>query len=345
MGKTKLLIWMDHNEEVLGRLRKINGLEVKVLTGAQYKNYEAAGVSAPPEQARDTDILFCGLPFANMAAFETLKLIQISSTGYSQLFGLDLPLKGIRACNGRGEFDTPIGDWCLAMMVNLNRDVRGMIRNQEAGIWARPARHQTELRGKRVGFFGYGSIAREAARLAAAIGMEVVAYDRERADFSRRNYYVVPGTGDMKAEIPAEFYYPGEELAFCEKLDFFVAAMPLTTMTEGMINERILRALPAGAFVLNFARGPLIDEQSLLGALRDGHLGGAALDVHYHYPMPADHPLWRFPNVIMTPHISGSSLSPNYLPRIYDILTQNVKRYMAGEPLLNELSADQLNGA
>ena len=344
MKKTKLLIWMNRSEEALNRLRKIDGLEVAVLTGTPYTDYEAADVPAPPDHVMDTEILFCELPFANMAAFEKLKLMQISTTGYSQLFGLDLPLRGIRACNGRGEFDTPIGDWCLAMMVNLNRDIRGMIRNQEAGVWERSARHQTELRGKRVGFFGYGSIAREAARLAAAVGMEVVAYDRERADFTKRNYYIVPGTGDVKAEIPVEFYYPGEESAFCKRLDFFVAAMPLTKMTEGIIGEGMLRTLPAGAYLLNFARGPLIVEQALLNVLRDGHLGGAALDVHYHYPMPADHPLWRFPNVIMTPHISGSSLSPNFLPRIYDILTQNVRRYMMGEPLLNELSADQLNG-
>ena len=64
----------------------------------------------------------------------------------------------------------------------------------------------------------------------------------------------------------------------------------------------------------------------------------------YHYPMPADHPLWRFPNVIVTPHISGSTLSTNFLPRIYDICAQNLRRYAAGEPLLNELTPAQLAG-
>jgi len=77
--------------------------------------------------------------------------------------------------------------------------------------------------------------------------------------------------------------------------------------------------------------------------LRDGHLGGAALDVHYYYPMPADHPLWRFPNVIMTPHISGSNLTPSYLPRIYDVLSQNIRRFISGQTLLNEITAEQLN--
>jgi len=273
-----------------------------------------------------------------------LKLIQISSTGYTQLFGLDLVKKGVRACNGRGIFDIPIADWTLSMLVNLNRDIRGMIRNQEAGIWDRSAIHQAELRGMRVGFYGYGSLAREAARLAKAVGMEIVAFDRERADFTDKNYYVVPGTGDIKAEIPTEFYYPGQEAEFCKDLDFFVVAMPLTNQTKGIVTEELLRKLPKGAFLVNFARGPIVDEQALLSVLRDGHLKGAALDVHYYYPMPADHPLWRFPNVIMTPHISGSNSSPNFMPRIYDVLSQNAERFINGKPLLNELTTDQLNG-
>ena len=343
MRKLKLLIWMKHDRESLRKLEAIEGLEVDVLTGEGFTDDEVQGVTVPPERVRDVDVLFCTYPFKNMDAFEKIKLIQVSSTGYSQLCGLGLPEKGIRACNGRGEFDTPIGEWCLAMMTNLNRDLRAMIRNQEAGVWDRSAAYQQELRGMTVGFFGYGSIAREAARLAHAYGMQVHAFDRERADFTERNYYLVPGTGDIKAEIPSKFFFPGDELEFCAGLDFFIAAMPLTPLTKGIIKEQHLRALPKGACVLNFARGPLIEEDALLAVLRDGHLRGAALDVHYQYPMPPDHPLWRFPNVIMTPHISGSSLSANFLPRIYDLLALNVRRMMDGQPLLNELTAEQLN--
>ncbi|NMB96314.1 MAG: hypothetical protein GYA02_06845 [Clostridiaceae bacterium] len=155
---------------------------------------------------------------------------------------------------------------------------------------------------------------------------------------------MVPGTGDPKCLLPDKFYYPGEEIEFMSNLDFLAVAMPLTKATEGIITEEYLRALPKGSFLLNFARGPLIKEEALLSVLRDGHLDGAALDVHYRYPMPADYPLWRFPNVILTPHISGSTLSTNFIDRIYDIFLQNVKRFILSDPLLNELTPSQLAG-
>ena len=89
--------------------------------------------------------------------------------------------------------------------------------------------------------------------------------------------------------------------------------------------------------MLNPARGPLIQEQALLRALREGWIAGAALDTHYHYPMPPDHPLWRMPNVIMTPHISGSSGSPLFLQRVWDIFVQNVARLLQDNPLSKQL--------
>ena len=330
---------IEHTPELLESLRAAGADTITAEVPATPANYWVS-----EEVAEEAEVLFCELPPKNIREMKQLKLVQISSTGYSQLFDLGLAERGVHACNGRGEFDCPIAEWAVAMMVNLNRDLRTMIRHAEAGIWDRSARFQTELRGKTLGLFGYGSLARETARLAKTLGMKIYAYDRERADFTGRNYYSVPGTGDPKCELPDRFFLPGEEQKFLENLDFLAVALPLTKRTEGIITEEMLRMLPQGAFLLNFARGPLIDEQGLLAVLRDGHLGGAALDAHYYYPLPADHPLWRFPNVILTPHISGSTLSTNFLPRIYEICAQNLRRLIAGEPLLNELTPAQLAG-
>ena len=108
-----------------------------------------------------------------------------------------------------------------------------------------------------------------------------------------------------------------------------------------MVGEEQLRSLPRTAFVLNPARGPIIQEQALLAALREGWIAGAALDTHYAYPLPPEHPLWSIPNVILTPHISGAEQSSLYPARIADLFAQNVERFLAGKPLLNELTPQE----
>lgn len=144
--------------------------------------------------------------------------------------------------------------------------------------------------------------------------------------------------------LPDRVFTLGEEEEFLGGLDFLVLAIPCTKRTEGIIGERELRALRPTAYVLNPARGPLIKEEALLKALQEKWFMGTALDAHYYYPMPPDHPLWYFSNVIMTPHISGSSQSTWFLKRSWDIFTRNVERHLSGRPLLNELTPAQLLG-
>jgi phosphoglycerate dehydrogenase-like enzyme len=273
-----------------------------------------------------------------------LRWIQIASTGYSQLFRHSLPTCGIRATNSRGCFDVPIAEWNVAMMINLARNVRQLIRNQDSRVWDRGAVFQREIRGLTVGIWGYGGIGRETARLARQLGLKVHVLVREGVRPAGL-VYQVPGTGDPEGTLPHRVFRSGEEKAFLSGLDFLIVAMPLTSATEGLIGEAELRSLPPHAFVLNPARGAIIREEPLVRALREGWIAGAALDTHYRYPMPPEHPLWGLPNVIFTPHISGSSLSPNFRSRLWDIFALNLGRYERGEPLLNELTAQQLSGA
>jgi phosphoglycerate dehydrogenase-like enzyme len=297
-----------------------------------------------PERLRDVDALFCTFPPTNVADAKALRWIQVASTGYSQLFGLDLPARGIRATNARGCFDVPIGEWVIAMMVNLVRDVRQMIRNQDAAKWDRSAIFQRELRGMTVGLWGYGGIGRETARLARQMGLRVHVLTRSGKVGPRTDAYTVAGTGDPQGVLPDRVFAAGDELAFLGGLDFLVLALPLTKATEGLVGERELHALPRGAYLLNPARGPIVQQPALIDALRDGRLAGAALDTHYEYPTPPDSPLWHFPNVIFTPHIAGSSLSPPFKQRLWDIFSINVERVARGESLLNELTPAELAG-
>ena len=332
-----ILIDMDVHTASLERLQKISNLCITTI-----EPFDDARV-LPAEMISDKHFLFCTCPPTNLQDMKNIEVIQIASAGYSQLFNLGLVERKIRTCNAAGVNDIPIAEWNISMMISLARDLRGMIRNQEACVWERPAKFQREIRGLKVGIWGYGGIGRETARLAKNMGMIVHVLDAQPVGL-RGNYYIVAGTGDTEGILPDRVFSSGQEKEFLSELDFLILSMPLTRRTEGIITEEYLKALPPHAFVLNPARGPLIREEALLKALRQGWIAGAALDTHYYYPMPADHPLWRFPNVIMTPHISGSTLSPHFLERIWDVCMQNVQRYMDGEPLLNELTANQLTG-
>lgn len=325
-------------------LRRIEALpDARVVTFEQV-SLQTPTRELPVEQIRDAEVLVCTTPPRNHEAMTALRFVQLSSVGYAQLYGLRLVERGVRACNARGVYDTAIAEWNLGMMIALARDLRGMIRQQEHSLYEVAPRFANEIRGSVVGVWGYGGIGRETARLAKTLGMKVHAYTRRRPQ-PRDATYTVAGTGDPDAILPDRFFTSGEELDFLGGLDFLILAMPLTPANTGIIGERELRALKPTAFLLNPARGPLIQEPALIKSLRERWFAGAALDTHYYYPLPADHPLWRFPQVIITPHISGSDKGPHFLSRMGEIATHNIASFLAGKPLWNELTAAELNGA
>lgn len=335
----KLLIDVPIEPPALAALRESGRFEIDILEPpAEVARH------VDPARLRGVDALFCTFPPTNFADADALRWVQLASTGYTQLIGLDLPARGICATNARGCFDVPIGEWVIAMMVNLARDVRRMIRNQDAATWDRSAGFQREIRGMTVGLWGYGGIGRETARLARQLGLRVHVLTRSGKVAPRRDVYSVPGTGDPDGVLPDRVFGAGEELELLRGLDFLVLALPLTKATEGLIGERELKALPRTAYLLNPARGPIVRQEALIEALQQGWIAGAALDTHYQYPTPPDSPLWHFPNVIFTPHIAGSSLSPRFKQRLWEIFTINVERFSRGETLLNELTPAQLVG-
>ncbi|MEF3307719.1 NAD(P)-dependent oxidoreductase [Paenibacillus sp. GYB004] len=332
-----ILVDMPVDDELLQQLQSLPGVSVQTIDPREKPE------PLPQQLANETNVLFCTFPPTNTEDCAALRLVQISSVGYNQIVNVGLAERGVRACNAQGVFDVPIAEWNIAMMFQLARDMKGMFHNQERKIWDRSAKFQTEIRGLNIGIWGYGGIGRETARLAKAMGMRVHVLVRDRIK-DRDLTYCVPGTGDPRGELPDRVFIRGQEAEFLQDLDMLIVAVPLTKQTEGMIGEKELRALPPYAFVLNPSRGPIIQENALLRALRKRWIAGAALDTHYHYPMPPEHPLWEFPNVIMTPHISGSSQSTHFKSRIWSIFVENVRRHMRGEPLWNELSPSQLAG-
>jgi phosphoglycerate dehydrogenase-like enzyme len=160
----------------------------------------------------------------------------------------------------------------------------------------------------------------------------------------RENVYRVADTGDPDGTLPDRVFGPGEKQAFLSGVDVLVVALSLTPATEGLIGEQELRMLKPTSILINPSRAEIIREDAFIRCLQERWVRAAALDVHYAYPLPPDHPLWSMPNLMLTPHVSGSAASPHFLERVYDIFTRNLERYLAGQPLLNELTRDQLSG-
>lgn len=331
----KILIDLRLAPEALDRLRALSGVTIHQVP------VSTEPTPRDPELLRSIDILIAKHPPTNFDDLVSLKLWQLGTVGFDQFGHLRLADRPFVVCNARGVFDSGIAEWCVAMMVNLMRDLPGMLRDQQLGRWNRDERYMQELRGATVGFWGYGGLARETARLAKAMGLKIHVLTRNGIK-PRREDFTPTGTGDPEGQLPDRVFTPGHELEFLAGLDFFIVAVPKTRQTTGLIGERELRALPRHAFVLNPARGPIIQEQALLRALREGWIAGAALDTHYYYPMPSDHPLWSFPNVIMTPHISGADRSRRFPVLMGELAVQNVTRFLAGQPLLNRVRRDEL---
>lgn len=336
----KIVIDVPTDQPGLDELGKLGQIEIAHF---DWPEAEAPSRVLEPARIRDANALFCSSPPVNLEEMKALRWIQISSVGYAQLIGRGLVERRIRATNCRGCLDVPIAEWNLSMMVNLARNLRQMIRNQEGAVWDRSAVFQAEIRGRTVGFWGYGGIGRETARLARQMGMPIHVLVRNGVH-PRRDLYAVPGTGDPDGVLPDRVFSSGEELDFLRGLDFLIVAMPLTPATKGLIGERELQALPRTAYLLNPARGPIVQEAALLRALRENWIAGAALDTHYQYPLPPDHPLWRFSNVILTPHISGAADNHRFQERLWDLFVKNVERFSRDRPLLNELTPEQLAG-
>lgn len=197
----------------------------------------------------------------------------------------------------------------------------------------------------RSGILGYGSIGRQTARVAVAMGMEVYAYtlhERKTPESKRDDAYSPPGLGDPDGRLPAR-WFSGDSTealhAFLGAgLDLLVVAMPLTPKTVGLISAPELRILAATrrTFVTNIARGPIVDTADLIDALERDLIRGAALDVTDPEPLPDGHPLWSAKNLVVTPHISAASTS--YFDRVWGIVKLNLERLSQGRELANKVN-------
>jgi len=234
-----------------------------------------------------------------------------------------------------------MAEYALMMMLALGHHLPHLLEYQSRSEW--PASRwelfsPNELRGATLGIVGYGTIGREVARLARAFGMEVLAVKRD-AMYPADRGYMPDGLGDASGDLLRRLYPPQALRSMLADCDYVLAAVPLSPQTRNLIGEAEFRAMKKSAVFINVARGGVVDENALVEALRSGRIAGAALDVFAEEPLPTDSPLWSLPNVIVTPHISG--ISRNYDKRAVAVFNENLRRYLAGEELLNLYDREQ----
>lgn len=229
--------------------------------------------------------------------------------------------RGLAITNARGVFSDPIAEYVMLMILAVNRRLPQLLELQRERTW-QPL-ESVELGDVTVGVVGLGSIGRRVADLARAFGSRVVAVRRaaERPEELRDR----PGIAET---------LPPERLPeLMAQSDFVVLALPLTPETESIVDAALLAHAKPGSWLINVARGRLIDERALIRALRDGRLGGAVLDTFREEPLPPDSPLYDVPNLIITPHTSWSS--SGVLDRSIELFCENLGRFRRGQPLLN----------
>jgi phosphoglycerate dehydrogenase-like enzyme len=263
------------------------------------------------------------------AARDTLRWAHTAAAGAAASVTEELRASGATLTNSRGVHAEPIADWVVAAIGFCLRGFHAAVAAQREGRWAKDAFTDgsvrvRELAGARVGLVGLGGIGGAVARRCVALGIDVAAVRRHPG---RRRPAGVRWVGG-----------PGRLAALARRSDVLVVAAPSTEATWGIVGRDVLRALPEGAFVINVARGSLLDESALLEALDTGRVGGAALDVFAREPVPPDHPFWRHPNVLMFPHVSA--VSDRFWERETALLVENARRYRAGRSLRNTVNLD-----
>ena len=242
---------------------------------------------------------------------EGLRVVQALSAGVDIL--IDHVPPGVTLCDGAGIHDAPVSEWCVMAMLAMRRNLPSQLHSQEEATWLWTT-GGADLDGAQVLIVGYGSIGRALEERLKPFGARVSCVARRARD-------AVESVDALPWLLP--------------EADVVVMLVPLTPQTRGMVDAKFLESMREGALLVNAARGPIVDTDALLDALTRQHVR-AALDVTDPEPLPDGHPLWTAPGVLITPHIGGAV--ERLFERGWRFAGEQVRRYLAGEPLLNVVS-------
>ena len=284
----------------------------------------AADRAAAVREAADADAVIGECVPEVIAAGPRIRWVQRMYAGVERCVAIPaFTERGIVLTNMQKVAGSVMAEHVLALMFGLTRGLAAYVPAQAKGEWADEAVPESrlwEVKGRTMLVAGLGGIGTEVAKRAHALGMTVIA---------TRN------SGTDGPDYVAEVGLPDKLLAFAGRADVIVSTLPLTPETKGLMNRAFFDAAKRGALFINVGRGGTVVTDELVAALNDGRIGGAGLDVTDPEPLPPEHPLWRAPNVIVTPHVAAG-LEGNEVPR-WILARENLRRYAAGDKLLSEV--------
>lgn len=271
------------------------------------------------EAVGDADAFYGRLTPKVLAAGKRLKWVQATSAGLDGYFFPELRQSDVAVTNLRGIYSDVIADHVFAFILTLARGMQFYTLQQGKGKWQKGA-EVIHLGGKTLGIIGLGGIGLEVAKRGHAFGMTVMAVDPAPKD---------------KPDYVAQVFDPEDLHQMLAQADFVVICVPHTGETEYMMDREALSQMKSSGVVVNIGRGKVLDLTALTEAIQSGQLGGAGLDVFETEPLPEGHPLWALDQVVITPHVAG--ISPEVPKRRVRVIVENVRRFVAGEKLLNEV--------
>ena len=334
-NQVEVLITVPFSDEILARLREVSP-RLRVILERVNKAEEVGADTWGRAEVLYTDGV---LPSAEQAP--NLRWVQFHRAGLDRWLQEPLLAKpGLVVTSLSGAAAPQIAEYVLMMLLALGHRLPDMLEAQRKAEWPHERGKRfspRELRDSTVGIVGYGRIGREIARLLYAFGATILATKRDLMH-PQADGYLPAGLGDPAGDLARRLYPPQALRSMVKECDFVVVTLPLTAETQGLIGAEVIAAMKPGAFLVDVSRGGIVNQTALTAALRDRKLGGAALDVFPQEPLPADSPLWKLPNVIISPHIGGNS--PRYEARAADLFAENLERYLKGEPLLNTVELE-----
>ena len=314
MSSLTLLVIADPAAPFLGPLSRLQqDIQIVVSRDPEKLKSLAADADAILFADFDGDLLANVLPLANR-----VRWIHCLWTGVEMILKPKIVAHPAPLTNGRGVFRWPLADWVIAAMLFFAFDLGRVIRQQEQGMW-KPF-ISTSLRGRVLGIVGFGSIGAAAAARARVFGMKIAALRRRPELFESDS-------------LPDQTYGPGQLKELMAASDYILVVTPLTAETRGLIGEAEIAAMKPSAVIINIGRGPVIVEAALVRALEAGRIRGAALDVFNTEPLPSEHPFWRMPNVLLSPHTADRV--EGFLDPAFESFVENLDRFRKGEPLAN----------